>query len=105
MYYGYMLRCMYNSIYKCINTNIERRMQEHFSKDKKCAKYTIRHTAKKLECVWKTEDRVLASKLEYYIKTLSKSKKETLLLEHNLALVLKDKIEADKYILQKDIKI
>ena len=60
---------MDNSIYTGITTDIERRMQEHFSKDKKCAKYTSRHTAKKLECVWRTENRVLASKLEYHIKT------------------------------------
>lgn len=105
MYYVYMLRCMDNSIYTGITTDIERRMQEHFSKDKKCAKYTSSHTVKKLECVWETETRVLASKLEYHIKTLSKKQKETLVIEHNLGSILRDKIEADRYILESDIKI
>jgi len=105
MYYVYMLRCMDNSIYTGITTDIERRLQEHFSKDKKCAKYTSRHIAKKLECVWNTENRALASKLEYHIKTLNKRQKEALIINHDLDLVLKGKIDADMYILEKDIKI
>ncbi|MCI8519848.1 MAG: GIY-YIG nuclease family protein [Clostridia bacterium] len=105
MYYVYMLRCMDNSIYTGITTDIERRMQEHFSKDKKCAKYTSRHTAKKLECVWRTENRVLASKLEYHIKTLNKRQKEALIVENNLGLILKEKIDVDMYVLEEDIKI
>lgn len=48
MYYIYMLRCEDNSIYTGITTDINRRMKEHFSKNKKCAKYTLKHTAKKL---------------------------------------------------------
>ena len=68
MYYTYMLRCKDESIYTGIAADLERRMEEHFSKDKKCAKYTRTHTAKKLEAAWKTEDRILASKLEYQIK-------------------------------------
>ena len=50
----------------------------------KCAKYTLRHTAKKLECVWKTENRILASKLEYAIKQLAKPEKEELIKKHKL---------------------
>ena len=64
MYYVYMLRCTNSSIYTGITNNLERRMKEHFNKDKKCAKYTLTHTAEKLECAWETEDRVFASKLE-----------------------------------------
>ena len=48
MYYVYMLRCTDNSLYTGITTDLERRMSEHFSKDKKCAKYTRRHNAKKM---------------------------------------------------------
>ena len=59
MYYIYMLRCEDNSIYTGITTDINRRMKEHFSKNKKCAKYTLKHTAKKLESVWQTGNRVL----------------------------------------------
>lgn len=97
MYYVYMLRCTNSSIYTGITTNLERRMKEHFSKDKKCAKYTLTHTADKLECAWETEDRVLASKLEYHIKKLVKGKKEELILNKNLDSVLEGKIDSDKY--------
>ena len=79
MYYIYMLRCRDNSIYTGITTNIDRRMEEHFSKNEKCAKYTYTHSAKKLEAVWETKNKSLASKLEYHIKKLSKEKKELLM--------------------------
>lgn len=46
MYYTYMLRCEDNTIYTGITTDISRRMEEHFCKDKKCAKYTKTHQAK-----------------------------------------------------------
>ena len=52
MYYTYMLRCENNSIYTGITTDIKRRMEEHFSKDPKCAKYTKSNKPTKLECVW-----------------------------------------------------
>ena len=98
MYYTYMLRCKDESIYTGIAADLERRMEEHFSKDKKCAKYTRTHTAKKLEAAWKTEDRILASKLEYQIKKLTKINKEKLIKDHKLEEVLSKKIECDKYI-------
>ena len=77
-------------------------MKEHFTKDEKCAKYTLTHTAKKLEALWKTENRVLASKLEYHIKKLPKSKKEQLISNLKIEEVLNDKIECDKYIIVKN---
>lgn len=97
MYYIYMLRCKDNSIYTGITKNVEKRIQEHLTKDKKCAKYTLNHTAIKLESVWKTENRALASKLEYHIKKLPKTKKEELIIKNNLQELLGEKIEADKY--------
>lgn len=97
MYYIYMLRCIDDTIYTGITTDIERRMLEHFSRDEKCAKYTKRHKAKKLEAVWETETRAKASKLEYHIKTLSKDKKERLIKEKNIEEVLANKIEANEY--------
>lgn len=104
MYYTYMLRCEDNSIYTGITSNVERRMEEHFSKDKKCAKYTATHQAKKLESVWESENRVLASKLEFHIKkNLSKQEKECLIKDNNLLeKFLGEKIEAQNY---KSIKI
>lgn len=98
MYYVYMLRCEDNSIYTGITTNINRRMNEHFSRNEKCAKYTKTHFARKLECVWQTENRVLASKLEFRIKKLSKLQKEDLIKNNNMKVLFEYKIETDKYI-------
>lgn len=98
MYYVYMLRCEDNSIYTGITTNVERRMEEHFKRNDKCAKYTLRHFAKKLESVWETENRVLASKLEYRIKELSKQQKEEIIKENKkLEEYLGTKIEVNLY--------
>ena len=98
MYYTYMLRCTDNSIYTGITTDLERRMEEHFSKSDKCAKYTFRHSAKKLEVAWKSDNRVLASKLEYNIKKLSKDKKEDILIDNSkLDKYLSEKIECKLY--------
>jgi len=104
MYYIYMLRCEDNSIYTGITTNIEKRMNEHFSKDKNCAKYTLSHNAKRLEIVWKTETKGLASKLEYHIKkSLKKEQKEELIKNsYLLEKFLGNKIESEKY--EVDIK-
>lgn len=103
MYYTYMLRCEDNSIYTGMTTDIKRRFEEHLSKDKKCAKYTMTHSAKKLECAWGSETRVLASKLEYRIKKLPKIEKERLIKNNNLlGNLFGDKIEIGKY---KPIKV
>ena len=80
MYYTYMLRCTDNSIYTGITSDLERRMEEHFSQNEKCAKYTASHQAKKLEAVWESKNKSLASKLEYHIKkSLTKKEKEDLI--------------------------
>jgi len=98
MYYVYMLRCEDNSIYTGITTDVERRMEEHFKRNNKCAKYTYRHLAKKLESVWETENRVLASKLEYHIKKLSKQQKEDIIKKREkLEEYLGTKIEYNLY--------
>jgi len=98
VYYVYMLRCIDDSIYTGITTDVNRRMKEHFSKEEKCAKYTLRHTPKKLEMVWETENRTFASKLEYYIKTLTKMQKEELIRDNKkLKEFFFDKIECNKY--------
>ena len=98
MYYIYMLRCEDNTIYTGITKNVKKRMEEHFGQDEKCAKYTKSHKAKKLEAVWKTDDRPLASKLEYHIKkSLTKKEKEKLIQNHDLEAVLNTKVETDKY--------
>lgn len=97
MYYVYMLRCVDNSLYTGITVDIERRMKEHFTKENNCAKYTLNRAPTKLESAWKTENRVLASKLEYHIKKLTKKQKEELILNSNLEELLEDKINANDY--------
>lgn len=95
MYYTYMLRCKDNSIYTGITTDVERRMKEHFEQSQKCAKYTRRHKAKHLEALWQSEDRILASKLEYAIKKLTKIQKEELIKSNDLSIM--KNIEKEKY--------
>ena len=98
MYYVYMLRCEDNSIYTGITTDVERRMEEHFKRNDKCAKYTLRHFAKKLEGVWETENRVFASRLEYRIKELNKQQKEEIIKENKkLEEYLVTKIDLNLY--------
>ena len=85
MYYTYMIRCMDNSIYTGITTDLQRRMEEHLSQNKKSAKYTKRHKIQKLELAWSSENKVLASKLEYHIKKrLTKKDKEDLIQNYKL---------------------
>ena len=75
MYYVYILKCAGNTLYTGIAADIERRMAEHFGQTEKCAKYTRSHKAERLEACWQTENRSLASKLEYRIKRLTKAQK------------------------------
>lgn len=84
MFYTYIIRCEDNSLYTGITTDIFRRFNEHKKKSEKCAKYTYVHNALKLECAWKSENRVLASKLEYRIKKLNKIKKEELIVDEDV---------------------
>lgn len=72
MYYTYMLRCTDDSIYTGITTDLERRMDEHFTQGEKCAKYTKRHKAKKLEAAWSSEDRKTSFKIRILYKTFTK---------------------------------
>ncbi len=97
MYYIYMLRCKDNSIYTGIAVNLEKRMKEHFSQSKQCARYTLNHTPQKLEMVWLTKNRSLASKLEYRIKQLSKRQKEELIISKALDIYLSEKLTIEAY--------
>lgn len=79
MYFIYMLQCSDSSLYTGITTDIKRRFAEHISKDKKSAKYTKSHNVTKIEVLWETDGRSNASKIERFIKNLSKCKKEKLI--------------------------
>lgn len=98
MYYTYMIRCKDNSIYTGMTSDLDRRVKEHIEKDKKCAKYTSSHSATKLERAWISEDRIYASKLEYWIKKLTKKEKEDLIrCPRMLNKLLGDKVDSKKY--------
>lgn len=93
-----MLRCKDNSIYTGMTKDLERRLKEHMTKDEKCAKYTLNHTVEKLEIAWESETRSQASKLEYYIKTLTKQQKESLISNpNNLSILLSNKLDSSLY--------
>lgn len=98
MYYTYILRCEDNSLYTGITTDLNRRLEEHKSQSEKSAKYTRTHKVIKMETAWTSENRVLASKLEYHIKKLTKKQKEQLIISNDLEKVLGNKIEANSYL-------
>lgn len=102
MYKIYMLRCMDNSIYTGITTDLKRRLEEHKQGGEKGAKYTAVHGAEKFECAWECESRANASKLEYWIKKLSKAQKEELIQHKNIENLLKDKINSTEYSIVKN---
>ena len=97
MYYTYMLRCSDNSIYTGMTNNLEKRINEHLSKDKNGAKYTKSHNAIKLEIAWKSKEKSLACKLEYYIKTHNKQQKENLICGEKLVTYLRGKVDCRRY--------
>ena len=83
-YYVYIVRCVDNSLYTGITTDVQRRLSEHAEKGPRTAKYTASHPAVALCCAWNAFDRQTASQLEYRIKRLSKAKKEQLIQEPSL---------------------
>lgn len=97
-YYVYMIRCEDDSLYTGITTDLQRRLKEHLERGKKCAKYTMSHHAKKLEVAWKAIDKISASKLEYFIKTLNKTQKEEIIKNPSkIGLILAKKIDSEQY--------
>lgn len=98
MYYTYMIRCIDNSIYTGITTDLQRRMKEHFTQDEKCAKYTKRHKAKQLEAAWRSKNRKLASKLEYHMKHLTKLDKENIIKDNKNIDILNKKLDCTEYV-------
>lgn len=78
-----MIRCTGDLLYTGITTDITRRLDEHFGRTEKCAKYTRSHQAEALEALWTAPDRSLASKLEYRIKQLPKTKKLRLIADNS----------------------
>lgn len=86
-YYIYLLRCKDNSIYTGITVDITKRYSEHLAG--KGAKYTKIKGVEKLETFFMCEGRSEASKVEYYLKKLSKVEKERAILDFQW---LKDRV-------------
>lgn len=77
-YYVYMLRCAGGSLYTGITTDMERRLAEHSAGGKKGAKYTKNHAPEAVAALWRVENRSMALKSEWYIKHLTRQKKQLL---------------------------
>ncbi|BFU79028.1 GIY-YIG nuclease family protein [Arcobacter sp. 15-2] len=73
-YFVYILECSDNSLYTGITTNIEKRLNEH-NTSSKGAKYTKARRPVKLVYQEPAQDRSAASKREYAIKKLTRTKK------------------------------
>jgi putative endonuclease len=77
-YFTYIVLCADNTLYTGICTDLERRIKEHnFSN--KGAKYTKARRPVKLVYSEAYPDRSSASKREYYIKKMSRKKKNLLI--------------------------
>lgn len=84
MYYIYMLICADNSLYTGITNDLKERVNAHYYKKQTCAKYTRSHQVVGLAAVWETKEKGDALRLEKFIKTLPKSKKQELSKNQNL---------------------
>ena len=81
-YYVYILRCMDDSLYTGITSDLERRMKAHCGKIKGGAKYTRSHPVKSIEAAWKAESRSAALRAEHILKKrLTRSEKLMLISE------------------------
>lgn len=83
-YYVYIIKCAGERLYTGITTDYRRRFAEHIgiNGNKKGAKFTKSFKPEMILALWTTCDRSSASKLEAWIKKLSKDGK-SLLIENN----------------------
>jgi len=77
----YILRCCDGSLYTGITTDVKRRILEHNGEGKKGAKYLRGKGPATLVFKKRIGGKSLASKAEYRVKRLSKTKKEMLVLK------------------------
>lgn len=75
----YLIHCGDGSLYCGISNDVNRRLAEHQSQAKKCAKYLRGRTPLKLVYQREVGTRAEASSEEYRIKTLSRKSKEFLI--------------------------
>jgi len=83
IWYVYMVRCADDSLYTGITKSLSKRVAEHNSTGKACAKYTRTRQPVTLVYYEKYDSRSLATKRELDIKHLSKASKEALVFRKN----------------------
>lgn len=97
-----MLECEDKSLYTGITHDITARIRTHYYKLPAAAKYTKSHKIKNIMLLFKTETKNNALKLEAYIKTFSKSKKQELI--NNPSLIY-EKFEEPLFETAENIKL
>jgi len=80
-WYVYILRCADRSLYTGITTSLSRRMAQHNSSGKACAKYTRTRQPVTLVYCEKWASRSQAAQREHGIKKLPKADKEALVFQ------------------------
>ncbi len=74
-YYVYILKCHGGVLYTGITADIKKRIREHVLALPAGAKFTRAHKPEEIVGLWKTENKSLALKLEYRIKSLKRTEK------------------------------
>ena len=77
--YVYIIECEDGSLYTGIAKDVIQRLRQHYHHLSGCAKYTLSHQMKDIRTVWRTEDKVTACRLEYWIKRLTRKQKLNLI--------------------------
>ena len=77
--YLYIIECEDGSLYTGIAKDVVQRLRQHYHHLTGCAKYTLSHQMKDIRTVWKTEEKVTACRLEYWIKRLTRKQKLNLI--------------------------
>ena len=76
----YIVECADGTYYTGICTDLERRLEEHNTDDKKGAKYTkVRRPVKLVFSASNIKNRKLASRGEFYLKKLTRKKKQLII--------------------------
>jgi putative endonuclease len=78
IWYVYIFRCVDNTLYTGVTTDVTRRLQEHNAQGSKTAKYLRGKNPLQLVFQLQVADKCTALKIEHKIKALSKVQKELL---------------------------
>ncbi|MFT4628900.1 MAG: putative endonuclease [Arenicella sp.] len=85
-WFTYILRCADDSLYTGITIDLNRRLDEHNTDNKKGARYTRARRPVNLVYQQVCEDRASAGRLEYQLKNLNRKQKLALLKTGNSSI-------------------